>query len=277
MKILVALKPVPDPDQADRIRLSPAGDRIDTQGFEKKINPFDHYALEAALRLTEDGANPKQRRGEVVAVTVGPKDAELRLRNALAIGAARGIRVDAEDDQLDGQLVAQALRQLVEEEKPDLLLLGKQAVDSETNQVGQLLAEWLDWPLAAYAATIHEETAGQLLVEREVDGGLQRVRLRLPAVITVDLRIVNPQSVISQHTGASYTYGEGVRFASLLASRQAQQKPVAVRSLAELVGTPVLTSRYLRFSLAPKRPKGRQVASIDELVNALAQEGQASP
>src|SRR6185369_8438660 len=108
---------------------------------ENKPNPFDEYAVETALRLTENGTNPKARLGEVVVVTFGPKDAETTLRGLLATGADRAIRVDATDDQLDGDIVARALKALVEKEKPDLVLLGKQQVDGDSNQVGQLVAE----------------------------------------------------------------------------------------------------------------------------------------
>src|SRR3982751_1487026 len=141
VKILVPIKRVADPDNANKVRIGAGGQRVDTGNLEWKLNPFDEYALEAALRLNEDGKAPKQRLGEVVAVTVGPKETETSLRSALATGADRAIRVEANDEQLDGRLVALALRRLVEEEKPDLILMGKQAVDGDTNQVGQILAE----------------------------------------------------------------------------------------------------------------------------------------
>src|SRR4029079_17464126 len=127
---------------------------------------------------TEDGKTPKVRAGEVVVVTFGPKETETTLRAALATGADRAIRVDATDDKLDGHLVARSLKALVEREKPDLVLMGKQAVDGDSNQVGQILAELLDWPMATFAATIREE-AGALLVGREVDGGVVPLRAKL--------------------------------------------------------------------------------------------------
>ena len=164
MKILVALKRVADPDNANKVKVSPDGAAVDTTGLEWKMNPFDEYALEAALRLTEDGANPKTREGEVIVVTLGPKEAEATLRSALATGADRAIRIDATDDDLDGGVVASALKTIVHAEKPDLILLGKQAVDGDTNQVGQLLAELLDYPVATFAATIVEEESGTYLV-----------------------------------------------------------------------------------------------------------------
>src|SRR5690606_27859612 len=135
----------------------------------------------------------------VVVVTLGPTEADTSLRSALATGADRAIRVNATDDQLDGRLVAKALAAVVAKESPDLILMGKQAVDGDNNYVGQALAELLDYPMATFAATIAAE-AGSMLVSREVDGGTATLRLRLPALITVDLRIVAPESVYSEQT-----------------------------------------------------------------------------
>lgn len=272
MKILVALKRVADPDNANKIKIPEAGDRIDTAGLQYKPNPFDEYALESALRLTEDGKAPKDRLGEVVVVTLGPKDAETNLRSALATGATRAIRVDAEDDALDGRLVALALKELVASEKPDLVLMGKQAVDGDSNQVGQLLAELLDWPMATFAATIREEAEGRLLVEREVDGGVLTLRLTLPALVTVDLRIVAPASVYSLRTDRSMKYNEGVRFAPLPAIMAAKRKPLDVKNLADLVPSAALTTRYVRFEAPKKRSQGILVKDTSELVERLANE-----
>ncbi|MEO6418424.1 MAG: electron transfer flavoprotein subunit beta/FixA family protein, partial [Polyangiaceae bacterium] len=166
MKILVPLKRVSDPDNANKIKIN-AG-KVDTTGLEWKPNPFDEYAVETALRLTENGANPKARLGEVIVVTFGPKETETTLRGALATGADRAIRVDATDDQLDGDLVARALKAIAEKEKPDLILCGKQAVDGDSNQVGQLVAEYLGWPQATFAGSITSENDESLLVVREV-------------------------------------------------------------------------------------------------------------
>ena len=157
MKVLVSLKRVADPDNANKVKIPASADRVDTTGLEWKPNPFDEYALEAALRLTENGQQPKVRVGEVVVVTFGPKETEITLRGALATGADRAIRVDATDEQLDGDIVARALRAIVEKEKPDVVVMGKQTVDGDTNQAGQLLAEYLDWPQATFAASIEEE------------------------------------------------------------------------------------------------------------------------
>jgi electron transfer flavoprotein beta subunit len=272
VKILVPLKRVADPANHNKIKIPASGEKIETTGLEWQINPFDLYALETALRLTENGKNPKKREGEVVVVTLGPKETETNLRSALATGADRAIRVEANDDELDGRLVAIALKKIVEEEKPDVVLMGKQVVDGESNMVGQVLAELLDWPMATFAATIQEESAG-LLVGREVDGGVLTLRLKLPAVITVDLRIVNPDSVRSRHTEASFKYPyEEVRFAPLPAIMQAKKKPLAIKTLADLTGGAALTTRYQRFEAPPGRKAGIKVKDVSELVSRLASE-----
>lgn len=271
MKVLVALKRVADPDNANKVKISPSGDAVDTTGLEWKTNPFDEYALEAALRLTENGKTPKKREGEVVAVTLGPKEAETMLRSALATGADRGIRVEANDGELDGRLVALALKAIIDAEKPDLILLGKQAVDGDSNQVGQRLAELLDYPMATFAATIKEE-AGALLVGREVDGGVLTLRVKLPAVVTVDLRIVAPTSVLSLLTQAEagFKHGDGVRFAPLPAIMAAKKKPLEVKPLADLVGSATLATKYVKFERPPQRAGGAKVKDVAELVEKLA-------
>lgn len=275
MKILVPLKRVADPDNANRVKIPPDGAKIDTTGLEWKPNPFDEYALEAALRLTENGATPRTRAGEVVAVTFGPKDLDPTLRQAMATGADRAIRVDATDEQLDGALVARALKTLVEQEKPDLVLMGKQAVDGDSNQVGQMLAELLDWPQATFAATIEEEEGGSLLVAREVDGGVAKLRVRLPAVVTVDLRIVAPTSVYSLKTARTFKYNDGVRFAPLPAIMSARRKPLAEVKLTDLAADTSMRINYLSFEAPPARQAGIRVASVQELVEKLHNEAKA--
>ena len=271
MKVLVALKRVADPDNANKVKISPGGDAIDTTGLEWKTNPFDEYALEAALRLTENGKAPKKREGEVVVVTLGPKESETMLRAALATGADRAIRIEANDNELDGRLVAIALKAVVDAEKPDLILLGKQAVDGDSNQVGQRLAELLDYPMATFAATIKEET-GALLVGREVDGGVLTLRVTLPAVITVDLRIVSPTSVYSKLTQAEagFKHGDGVRFAPLPAIMAAKKKPLEVKALADVTAGNTLATKYLKFERPPQRAGGAKVKDVAELVEKLA-------
>jgi electron transfer flavoprotein beta subunit len=272
VKILVPLKRVADPDNANKVKIPGSGDKVDTTGLEWKPNPFDEYALEAALRLTENGQQPKTRAGEVVVVTFGPKETETTLRAALATGADKAIRVDAADEQLDGDLVARALKALVEKEKPDVVVMGKQTVDGDTNQVGQLLAEYLDWPQATFAATIEEEANGSLVVGREVDGGVAKVRVKLPAVVTVDLRIVSGNSVYSTKTAKTFKYNDGVRFAALPAIMAAKKKPLAEMKLADLASDTKVKVTYGSFTAPPARKAGIKVKDVAELVQKLTTE-----
>ncbi len=270
MKILVPLKRVADPDNANKIKVTAT--KIETTGLEWKPNPFDEYAVETALRLTENGANPKARLGEVVVVTFGPKDTEVTLRAALATGADRAVRVDATDEQLDGDLVARALKALVDKEKPDLVLLGKQQVEGDSNQVAQILAEYLGWPQATFAGTIKSEADKALLVGREIDGGTMNVRVTLPAVVSVDLRIVAARSVQSVHSPA-HVYGDGgVRFAALMAIMASKKKPLAEMKLADLAPDAGLKITYGAFEAPPARKAGVKVKSVPELVQKLKTE-----
>ena len=271
MKILVPLKRVADPDNANRIKIPAGGTTVDTTGLEWKPNPFDEYAIEAALRLTENGATPKTRGGEVVVVTFGPKETETTLRQALATGADKAVRVDTVDNDLDGSLVARALKTLVEREKPDIVLMGKQAVDGDANQVGQMLAALLGWPQATFAATIREEDQ-TLLVGREVDGGVLTLRVQLPAVVTVDLRIVAPMSVYSKQTAPTFKYNEGVRFAALPAIMQAKKKPLTEVTLTELAADTTLRVRYQSFEPPAARKAGIRVNDVTDLVTRLRNE-----
>jgi electron transfer flavoprotein beta subunit len=270
VKILVPLKRVSDPDNANKIKISAS--KIETTGLEFKANPFDDYAVETALRLTENGTNPKARLGEVVVITFGPKEAEMQLRAALATGADRAFRVDATDDQLDGDVVARALKAVVDTEKPDLVLLGKQAVDGDSNQVGQLLAEYLGWPQATFAGSIKSEDDKALVVAREIDGGTMNVRVTLPAVVTVDLRIVAPNSVVSKHTPAAHKYGDGVRFAALMAIMAAKKKPLVELKLAELAPGATAKIKYTGYEPPPARKAGVKVKNVPELVAKLKSE-----
>jgi electron transfer flavoprotein beta subunit len=272
VKILVALKRVADPDNANKVTIAPDGSAVHSSGLEWKLNPFDEYALEAALRLTENAAQPKSRLGEVVVVTLAAKEAEPTLRGALAMGADRALRVDASDEQLDGRLVALALASVVAAETPDLVLMGKQTVDGESNQVGQRLAELLDWPMATFAATLHEEREGLLSVAREVDGGVLTVRLRLPAVVTVDLRVVGSTCVRSRFTPQDFRYKEGVRFAPLPAIMAAKKKPLETLSQEAVAGGKKLSNPYHRFERPQQRKAGIKVANVADLVERLSTE-----
>ena len=271
MKILVPLKRVADPDNANKVKVSPDGSKVETTGLEWKPNPFDEYSVETALRLTEDGAANKIRLGDVIVVTLGPKECETTLRAMLATGAQRAIRVEADDAALDGAVVARALKALVDKEQPDLVLVGKQAVDGDTNQVAQILAELLGWPQVTSASTIKEEP-GALLIGREVDGGVLQVRVKLPAVVSVDLRIVAPTSVYSSKTKPDFKYNEGVRFAPLPAIMQAKKKPLDTVKLQDLTPDTSLQVQYKQF-LPPKgRKAGIKVKDVAELVDKLKNE-----
>jgi electron transfer flavoprotein beta subunit len=271
VKILVAVKRVADPDNLNKIKLSPQG-KIETTGLEPKPSPYDDYALETALRLTENGTNTKQRLGEVVVVTFGPKETEQMLRAMLGTGADRAIRIDATDDALDGDAVARGLKTLVDKEKPDLVLLGYQQAESESNEVGQMLAEYLGWPQATFAGHIQSLDDTALLVGREVEGATAQVKVTLPAVVTVIDKIVHPKSVQSKHTPATHTYADGVRFAALMAIMAAKKKPLAEMKLAEIVPDATLKVRYGAAELPPKRAAGVKVKDVKELVGKLKTE-----
>ena len=228
--------------------------------------------LETALRLTENGANPKQRLGEVVVATFGPKETEQMLRGMLGTGADRAIRVDATDDALDGHIVAVGLKALVDKEKPDLVLLGYQQAENESNEVGQMLAEYLGWPQATFAGSIQSQDDKALVVGREVEGATVQIRVTLPAVVTVLDKIVHPKSVQSKHTAPTYAYPDGVRFAALMAIMAAKKKPLAESKLAELApnATPKVT--YGAAEVPPKRKAGVKVKDAKELVTKLKTE-----
>jgi electron transfer flavoprotein beta subunit len=222
-------------------------------------------------RRSRPAPDGERRDAEAIVVTFGPPDTVTTLRSALATGADRAIRVDSTDEILDGALVAKSLRALVEKEKPDLVLMGKQAVDGDSNQVGQMLAELLGWPMATFAATIKEEE-GSLLVGREVDGGVLTLRVKLPAVVTVDLRIVAPTSVYSKQTAPTFKYNDGVRFAALPAIMSAKKKPLAELKLTDLAPDTALSIKYLSYEPPPARKAGVKVKSVPELVDKLVNE-----
>jgi electron transfer flavoprotein beta subunit len=271
VKILVAVKRVVDPENLNKIKLSPQG-KIDATGLEPKPSPYDEYALETALRLTENGTNAKQRLGEVVVVTFGPKETEQMLRAMLGTGADRAVRVDVSDDALDGDVVARGLKGLVDKEKPDLVLLGYQQAEHESNEVGQMLAEYLGWPQATFAGSIQSQDDTALLVGREVEGATAKVRVTLPAVVTVLDKIVHPKSVLSKHTPATHTYADGVRFAALMAIMAAKKKPLAEIKLADVAGDASPRVRYAAAEMPPKRAAGVKVKDVKDLVTKLKTE-----
>lgn len=273
MKILVPVKRVADPDNANKMKVSADGTQVTSEGLEWKVNPFDEYAVEAALRLNEKGG-ANESLGETIVASIGPAEVQQTLRQPLAMGADKGILVAAEDGQLDSFMVARALKALVEKEQPDLVLMGKQAVDGDSNTAGQILAELLGWPMATSAMSIEVVDGGKaLLIGREVDTGLFKVKVTLPAVVTVDLRIVTPTSVKNGVTPDTHKYNEGARYASLKGIMQAKKKPIDQMSLADLgvTGGPVVS--YSRFELPAARSGSvTYVESVDELVAKLQSE-----
>ncbi|MEJ7598027.1 MAG: electron transfer flavoprotein subunit beta/FixA family protein [Kofleriaceae bacterium] len=271
MKILVPVKRVPDPTQKAKIK----DGHIDLTGASWIVNTFDEYAVETALRLLENGAENKRIEGsEIVLVSIGPDEAAKEIRTCLAMGADRAIHVVATDAEIDALVVVKVLQSIVDAEKPDLVVMGKQAVDGDANQVGQMLAGKLGWPQATFAATIELGADKQsLLVGREVDGGVEYKSVPVPAVVTVDLRIVAPRSVKNGLTPESHNYsGEGARLPSLKGIMAAKKKPMAVQKLADHGASPTPVIKELNVTLPPPRPPGQIVADIPTLVKKLADE-----
>ena len=236
MKILVPVKRVPDPETT--IRLLPDGSGIATDNVKWVINPFDEIAIEEALRIKE-----KQGAGEVVLIAIGQKTWQEQLRTGLAMGADRAILVAAEKP-LDSLAIARVLAKVIADEKTDLVMMGKQAIDDDSNQVGQMLAEVLGWPQATFASKV--EIAGtKCTVIREVDGGLETVVFPLPAVITADLRLNEP------------------RYASLpgiMKARKKELKEIPVESLG-IDLAPQMTIKVLK---SPSAEQGRCPGSQPE-------------
>ena len=274
MKILVPVKRVPDPTQKAKIK----DGHIDLTGASWIVNTFDEYAVETALRLLENGADgTRPGGGEIVVVSLGPDDAAKEIRTTLAMGADRAIHVVTTDAELDSLVVVKVLQGIVEAEKPDLVIMGKQAVDGDANQVAQMLAGKLGWAQATFAATI--ELAGDkksLLVGREVDGGVEYKRVPVPSVVSVDLRIVASKSVKNGVTPDSHTYsGEGARLPSLKGIMAAKKKPLATAKLADYGAAPAAAIKELNVTLPPPRAAGQIVADIPTLVKKLADEAKA--
>ena len=245
MKILVAVKRVVDYNV--KVRAKADGSGVETANVKMSMNPFDEIAVEEAVRLQEAG-----KAQEIVAVSLGVAACQDTIRTALAMGADRGILVET-DTELQPLAVAKLLKAVVEKEKPDLVILGKQAIDDDANQTGQMLAALLSWPQGTFASKV-ELGDGKLNVTREVDGGLETVALNLPALITTDLRLNEP------------------RFVKLPNIMKAKKKPLEVLKPADLGVdvTPRLTT--LKVQEPPKRQAGIKVGSVTELVDKLHQE-----
>lgn len=245
MKVLVTVKRVVDYNV--KIRVKSDGSGVELANVKMSMNPFDEIGVEEAIRLKEAG-----KATEIVAVSIGPGQAAETLRTALAMGADRGILVKT-DGPAEPLAVAKLLQKVVEEEKPGLVILGKQAIDDDCNQTGQMLAALLNWPQGTFASKVTIEGDG-ILVTREVDGGLQTVKLNAPAIITTDLRLNEP------------------RYASLPNIMKAKKKPIAEKTPAALGVDVAPRIEVLKTVEPPARKAGVKVGSVEELVGKLKNE-----
>jgi electron transfer flavoprotein beta subunit len=245
MKIVVPVKRVVDYNV--KIRVKGDGSGVDLANVKMSMNPFDEIAVEEALRLREKGVAT-----EIVAVSIGPAQAGETIRTALAMGADRGILVKT-DQAVEPLAVAKILQAIVGQESPGLVILGKQAIDDDCNQTGQMLAALLGWPQGTFASKV-ELGEGQVKVTREVDGGLQTVALKLPAIVTTDLRLNEP------------------RYASLPNIMKAKKKPIA-ETTPEALGVDVAARLKVLKTVEPdKRQAGIKVTSVADLVGKLKNE-----
>jgi electron transfer flavoprotein beta subunit len=271
VKILVPVKRVPDPTQKAKVK----DGHIDLTGATWIVNTFDEYAVETALRLVENGAeNTRLPGGEIIVVSLGPDDAAKEIRTCLAMGADRAIHVVTSDAEIDSLAVVKVLSAIVAAEKPDVVIMGKQAVDGDANQVGQMLAAKLGWPQATFAASIElGADKASFTVGREVDGGVEYKKVPLHSVITVDLRIVAPRAVKNGVTPESHNYsGEGARLPSLKGIMAAKKKPMTQAKLADYGAAPAPAIKELSVALPPPRTAGQIVPDIATLVKKLADE-----
>ena len=247
MKLLAPIKRVPAPET--RIRVLPDG-TVDLDGAAFVINPFDEIALEEALRLRE-----QHDVEEIIAVAIGAAAVTEQIRTALAMGADRAVHVEYDDDDLDSYLVARLLRAVVEREAPDLVLMGKQAIDDDSNQAGQMLAGLLGWPQATFVSrVVMLDDGARAECTRETDAGLEVIRVRLPAVLTTDLRLNEP------------------RYVALPAILRARSKKVSTLTPADLGVTARPRTRIVSLENPPTRPAGIRVGSVAELVARLRDE-----
>lgn len=245
MKALVAVKRVVDANVKVRIKSDNSG--VDLTNVKMSINPFCEIAVEEAVRLKEKGVV-----SEIVVVSVGAKEAQEQLRSSMALGADRAILVET-NDEIGALEVAKLLKGIVAEEKPELILLGKQAIDDDSNQVGQMLSALIGSGQATFASQIHIED-GKAQVTREIDGGLQTIELSLPAVITSDLRLNEP------------------RYVKLPDIMKARKKQLDVKSPADYGVATGTKLKTIKVENPPERKAGVQVSSVDELVEKLKNE-----
>lgn len=245
MKILVTVKRVVDFNV--KVRVAADGSGIDLSNVKMSMNPFDEISVEAAIRLKEAGLA-----SEIVVATVGPAKAEETLRTALAMGADRGIHVET-DASVEPLAVAKVLKGIADQESPQLIIVGKQAIDDDCNQTGQMLSALLGWAQGTFASKLEIED-GRATVVREVDGGLQTISLTLPAVVTTDLRLNEP------------------RYASLPNIMKAKKKPVEKHSPEDFGVDLSARLRVLRTEQPESRKSGVRVASVAELIGKLKTE-----
>ena len=245
MKVLVAVKRVVDYNV--KIRVKADGSGVELANVKMSMNPFDEIGVEEALRLREAGTA-----SEVVVVSVGPQQAQETIRTALAMGADRGILVK-HDDYVEPLGVAKILKAIVDEEKPELVILGKQAIDDDCNQTGQMLAALLGWAQATFASNIAID-GGEAEVTREIDGGLQTIKVKMPLIATTDLRLNEP------------------RYASLPNIMKAKKKPLDEKTPADLGVDVAPRLKVLNTEEPPKREAGQIVGSVSELVDKLKNE-----
>jgi len=245
MKVLVAVKRVVDYNVKIRVKSDQTG--VETANVKMSMNPFDEIAVEEAVRLKEAGTAE-----EVIAVSMGPQQAQETIRTALAMGADRGVLVTS-DDELQPLAVAKLLAAVVEKESPDLVIVGKQAIDDDSNQTGQMLAALLGWAQGTFASKV-ELDGGQAKVTREVDGGLETIDIKMPAVVTTDLRLNEP------------------RYASLPNIMKAKKKPIDTLTPADLGVDVAPRLTTLKVTEPPAREAGVMVESVAELVDKLRNE-----
>jgi electron transfer flavoprotein beta subunit len=245
MKLLVPVKRVIDFNV--KVRVKPDGSGVDLANIKMAMNPFDEIAVEEAIRLKEKG-----QATEIVAVSIGPALASETIRTALAMGADRGILVKHEGT-VEPLTVAKLLKAIVDAEKPGLVILGKQAIDDDSNQTGQMLAALLGWPQGTFASKLVID-GDHALVTREVDGGLQTVKLKMPAIVTTDLRLNEP------------------RYASLPNIMKAKKKPIDEKAPGDFGVDVAPRLKVLKTNEPPGRKAGAKVASVDELVDKLRNE-----
>jgi electron transfer flavoprotein beta subunit len=246
MKLIVAVKRVVDYNVKVRVKSDESG--VELANVKMSMNPFDEIGVEEAVRLKEGDAAT-----EIVAVSMGPQQCKETIRTALAMGADRGLHVMT-DDELQPLAVAKLLKAVVEEEKPDVVFLGKQAIDDDSNQTGQMLAGLLGWAQGTFASKL-KFADGKANVTREIDGGLETVSLALPAIVTVDLRLNEP------------------RYASLPNIMKAKKKPIDEKAPADYGVDVAPRLKTLKVTEPPKRSAGIKVADAAELVGKLREEG----